>query len=370
MSEIIEILNASLSDRIALHQNYRNCLSRPLFAFAKFPNHEKNAGFFLSISTPHQLCHFFKRPLSEFQEIINNPKYSDLVIKKKRGRKRQIHVPSNELKAIQKRLNFFLQAYYLCIKPEEVFGFVINPDYQEKQCNIKENALPHVGQKHLLNLDLKDFFSSISASAVKALFKSNYFKFEDQLATALTLLTTYEGKLPTGTPTSPVISNFICLKMDEALKSFSETHRINFTRYADDLSFSSNQPFSQDLIDRLIELISSHGFEVNPKKLRLKSSFRKQMVTGLTVNTKVNVDRKILKKVRAMAHDLSVNGIEHAASKHFNLSVPADTKAQEKFMNKLSGYVNFIGQIRGKDDKTYMKIKTDMGLDLGGAKRG
>jgi RNA-directed DNA polymerase len=75
------------------------------------------------------------------------------------------------------------------------------------------------------------------------------------LATALTLLTTYEGKRPTGRPTSPVISNFICLKMDEALKSFCETHRINFTRYADDLSFSFNQLFSQDLIDRLIELI-------------------------------------------------------------------------------------------------------------------
>jgi len=84
------------------------------------------------------------------------------------------------------------------------------------------------------------------------------------------------------------------------------------------------------------------------------------MLTGLTVNTKVNIDRKILKKVRAMAHDLSVNGIENAASKYFNLSVPADIKAQEKFMNKRSGYVNFIAQTRGKNDKISNKLLGEM----------
>jgi RNA-directed DNA polymerase len=287
--------------------------------------------------------------------------YSSHLIDKKRGGKRQIHAPSHQLKSIQKRLNYFLQGYYLCLKPQEVFGFVVNPESQGKKCNIKENAFPHIGRKHLLNLDLKDFFPSISASAVKALFQSSYFRFDGQLATALALLTTYQGKLPIGTPTSPVISNFICLKMDAALKYFCEERQINFTRYADDLSFSSNESFSDDLIQELIQLISSHGFEVNPKKLRLKSSNRKQTVTGLTVNNKVNIDRKLLKKIRAMSHDLSVNGLASAAQKHFKLAAPADTRQQERFLNKLSGYVNFMGQIRGTNDEMYMKIKNEMG---------
>lgn len=361
MKEINEILNTSLSERIARHRSYIYCLSIPRVSSLKFHNHEKNAGYFLSISTPHQLAHFFKCHLTDFQEIINKPLYSSHLIDKKRGGKRQIHAPSHQLKSIQKRLNYFLQGYYLCLKPQEVFGFVVNPGSQGKKCNIKENALPHIGRKHLLNLDLKDFFPSISASAVKALFQSSYFRFDGQLATALALLTTYQGKLPIGTPTSPVISNFICLKMDAALKYFCEERQINFTRYADDLSFSSNEPFSDDLIQELIQLISSHGFEVNPKKLRLKSSNRKQTVTGLTVNNKVNIDRKLLKKIRAMSHDLSVNGLASAAQKHFKLAAPADTRQQERFLNKLSGYVNFMGQIRGTNDEMYMKIKNEMG---------
>ena len=62
-----------------------------------------------------------------------------------------------------------------------------------------------------------------------------------------------------------------------------------------------------------------------------------------------------------MSHDLSVNGLASAAQKHFKLATPADTRQQERFLNKLSGYVNFMGQIRGTNDEMYMKIKNEMG---------
>src|SRR5690606_17442000 len=202
---------------------------------------------------------------------------------------------------------YFLQAYYLCIKPTAVFGFVINPHYLGHACHIAENAKMHTDKKHVLNIDLKDFFPNISASRVQSVFKSSYFNFDAPMATALTLLTTYQGKLPTGAPTSPVLSNFVCLKLDADLKNFCETKALQFTRYADDLTFSSHHQISTDTVLDLINLIKKNGFEINDKKLRLQSSNRKQVVTGLTVNQKVNVDRKLLKKVRAMLHDLATN---------------------------------------------------------------
>ncbi|MDR2970614.1 MAG: reverse transcriptase family protein, partial [Bacteroidales bacterium] len=252
--------------------------------------------------------------------------------------------------------NYYLQAYYLWIKPEEVHGFVINPRYMEEHCNIVANAEVHTGKKHVLNIDLKDFFPSISARRIKALFSSPYFNYNEQIATALTLLTTYQAKLPTGAPTSPVLSNFVCLELDADLRSFCQENQLQFTRYADDLTFSSNTLIPQDTIQNIKQIIQKHGFEINEKKLRLQSSFRKQTVTGLTVNEKVNVDRKLLKKIRAMLHDLTTNGIEAATRRHFNLKEAATTKQRGIFIYRLEGYINFVGQVRGKYDTVYLKL--------------
>jgi RNA-directed DNA polymerase len=244
----------------------------------------------------------------------------------------------------------------LWIRPSEVHGFVINPHYLGSYCNIVANANVHTGKKYVLNIDLKDFFPSISAKWIKSLFTSPYFNYNEQVAIALTLLTTYEAKLPTGAPTSPVLSNFVCLALDANLRIFCQENGLLFTRYADDLTFSSDTTISQDTIQNIKQLIYDNGFEINEKKLRLKSSNRKQTVTGLTVNEKVNVDRKLLRKIRAMLHDMTTNGIDAATGRHFNLKDDVNSKQQAFFIRRLEGYINFVGQVRGKDDAVYKKL--------------
>lgn len=383
MQRVEEILAFSQAHKSKLKKYFYDgySYSNTPMLLQEMEKHQRNAAFFLSLENSIELCRFLKTSFFQLEEIINNPVYKHYAIKKKRGGNRQIYSPEKKLKAIQRRLNYFLQAYYLWIKPNEVFGFVVNPHYLGNYCNIAENAKPHTGKKHLLNIDLKDFFPSISASRVKSVFSSSYFNFNEQIATALALLTTYEGKLPIGTPTSPVISNFVCIELDAALKEFCrkinnitfkpnnkplrkgkqfvlfETYNLTYSRYADDLTFSSDLPISNDMLLDIIGIIQQHGFKINEKKLRLKSSNRKQTVTGLTVNEKVNVDRKLLKKVRAMLHDLTTNGINIATQRHFNLSGEIDEKQRSKFVNRLGGYINFVGQVRGKDDTIYTKLK-------------
>ena len=321
------------------------------------PKHVFNALFLLSLENPNELCRFLKTTMPPLEEIINIPVYEHYTVKKKRGGERHIYAPEKPLKKIQKRLNYYLQAYYLWIKPDEVHGFVINPYYLGSHCNIAANAAVHTGKKHLLNIDLKDFFPSISAKRIKNLFTSPYFNYNEQIATALTLLTTYQSKLPTGAPTSPVLSNFVCLGLDACLRKFCQENGLRFTRYADDLTFSSDALISQDTIQNIIRLIRENGFEINEKKLHLQSSNRKQTVTGLTVNEKVNVDRKLLKKIRAMLHDLTTNGIDTAAQRHFKLKTTVDSEWRKRFISRLDGYINFVGQVRGKEDAIYRKMK-------------
>ena len=290
---------------------------------------------------------------------MNEPDYISFSIPKKSGGNRLIQSPFNDLMKLQSRLNFYLQNYYHLIRPEEIHGFVINPNKKEKICNIVDNAKIHINKKQVLNLDLKDFFPSIKAYRVKELFVSEYFKFNDEVANALALLVTYEGKLPIGAPTSPVISNFVCLELDANLITFCKENQINYSRYADDLTFSSNGDISKETISRIFEIIKNNSFEVNHKKTRLKSNQRKQTVTGLVVNEKVNVDRTTLKMVRAMLHDASKIGIEKASNKHFISNKISFFSYSTSFLNRLNGYINFIAQVRGFDDPLVIKLKND-----------
>jgi RNA-directed DNA polymerase len=358
MKTASEIIQVATENKKYLH----HCFFKNETLFGKklslYKNHEINALFLLSLESPTELCRFLKTSFLKLEVIINHPSYSNHSIRKKKGGQRQIYVPDNNLKIIQKRLNYFLQAYYLLIKPNEVNGFVVNPSYLGKGCNIVENAKIHCKRKQVLNIDLKDFFPSISANQVKEVFTSDYFKFNESIAIALTFLTTYQGRLPTGAPTSPVISNFICLKLDVDLKDFCSKNGLYYSRYADDLTFSSDSFIPMNTVLDLINVIKQNNFQINEKKLRMKSSNRKQIVTGLTVNEKVNIDRKLLKKIRAMLHDLTVNGIENAAQKHFKMNGEFDSKFQEKFIQRLEGYINFVGQIRGKNDSLYLRFNS------------
>jgi RNA-directed DNA polymerase len=323
----------------------------------EYQNHELNALWLLSIEKPTELSLFLDTPFYCLERLINNPIYKFYQVEKKKGGKRDIYAPNDELKKIQKKLNYYLQASYLCVKPEEAHGFVINPGYLGAKCNIVENARPHTQKKYVLNIDLKDFFSNISGKQVWGVFSSYPFNYNEQISTALTLLTTYEGKLPTGAPTSPVISNFICLKLDAELKDCCATHLLAYTRYADDLTFSSNNPISDGVLLDITNRIKNNGFVINEKKLRIRSSNKKQMVTGIVVNEKVNVDRTLLRKIKAMVYDLSKNGLRDATQKHFKLTGFADKKYQVQFINRLQGYINFVGQVRGKADTRYLSLK-------------
>jgi RNA-directed DNA polymerase len=325
-----------------------------------------NQNFFvhqlLSVVKVSDIKVLLKTKFHRLAPIINAPIYQQFSIPKKNGSKRDIQAPEMYLKITQARLNFYLQNYYELIRPNVVFGFVINPNKQITFCNIAENAKVHVKKKYVLNLDIQDFFPSIKAYQVKELFQSDYFRYDNTVATIMALLTTYEGKLPTGAPTSPVISNFICLKLDKMVMNYCEKNDLQYSRYADDLTFSSDNKITKLHIENLVTIITNHHFKVNKNKTRLKPFYRKQNVTGIVVNEKINVDRKTIKMVRAMIYDALQNGVYKAALKHFKLKKELDKMSESYFLNRLDGYINFIAQVRGKEDSIVVKFRENYNM--------
>ena len=292
----------------------------------------------------------------ELEFHVNKPIYYSFEIPKKKNGTRKIQAPNANLGEIQRRLNFYLQAVYLLIKPKEVHGFIIKPKGYEFNHSIISNAAVHTNKKHILNIDLKDFFPSISARRVREIMVKHIGIQHAAIADALALISTYKKMLPTGAATSPVLSNFACIEMDEELISFCSQHDISYTRYADDLSFSANHYFSSDEIKLIRTIITKYHFTINEKKFRLLSSKSKQMVTGIIVNKKLNVNRTYIRNIRATLHHIKTEGIEVAAKKHYQVDI-ADIKLQQKLLFKLEGQINFIGQVRGKQDSIYLKMK-------------
>lgn len=150
----------------------------------------------------------------------------------------------------------------------------------------------------------------------------------------------------------------ISFDLDYRLQRYCKLKQIQFSRYADDLTFSSDLEFTEVQRQKITDIIQSFNFEINPEKVYIKKQGSKQLVIGIVVNQKVNIERKMLKKVRAMLDILNKSELETAAAKHFKHDKDSKKDAVPSFLNQLAGYINFIGQVRGKKDDLYLRYKT------------
>lgn len=310
---------------------------------------------FLQIRQGIELCKWLRMQFRDLEGLINHPEYVIYEFRKKRGGVRRVFAPNADLMRVQRKLNRVLQHLYSSCKPECVHGFTKMNVGSKTSTNIVANAQVHVGKRAVLNLDLVDFFPSIPARKVKEVFLAEPFGFSEDIAVALALLTTYRGFIPQGAPTSPVLSNFVCRGLDAALLEWSQKNGANYTRYADDLTFSGDAVFTLEQLFEIREIILGKGFRVNEKKSRQRLQGKRQTVTGLTVNEKVNVDRRYLKRVRAMLHDLERSGVKQAANRHFQGQQVLCKEGY--FLERLAGSISFIGQVRGKEDFLFQRMQ-------------
>lgn len=305
-------------------------------------------------------------------------RYAKFSIKKKSGGERIINAPAGGLKSILRSLNFVLQCVY---EPHNAAtGFVLNK-------SIVDNAKVHVGNHYVYNLDLKDFFHSFDRNRVKMGFIYEPFNLKGErepLAFLLASLCTHpfdvngeiRNVLPQGSPTSPTITNILCKKLDRRLTGLANRFGAKYTRYADDITFSSphniykDEDFQSELKRIISEdnLIKANGKQINigpqlqfnSDKTRLQKSAHRQEVTGLIVNEKANVRKRYVKQIRMWLYYWEKYGYEKA-QQIFTKDYIADKghvkKRKPNFVNVLDGKLDFLKMVKGKEDSTYKTLK-------------
>lgn len=302
-------------------------------------------------------------------------RYQTFTIKKKSGADRTIHAPVKGLKSILRALNFILQCMY---KPHEATtGFVLDK-------SIVDNAKKHIGQQYVLNLDLKDFFHSFDRNRVKMGFMFDPFYLngeKEELAFLLSCLCTHpfevncelKAVLPQGSPTSPTITNILCQRLDRRLNGLANRFGANYTRYADDITFSSSHNIYKqienpelnekgaynDFTSELDRIIHEEKLTVNPEKTRLQKAGHRQEATGLIVNDKVNVRRRYVKQIRMWLYYWEKYGYEKA-EQIFKRDYAEDKdhvkKGEPNLANVLDGKLQFLKMVKGEEDGTYLAL--------------
>jgi RNA-directed DNA polymerase len=300
-------------------------------------------------------------------------RYKSFEISKKSGGKRLIEAPILPFRTMQEQLaETLLDAH----RPRKcVHGFVRKGQFglgTDESRSIVTNAANHVRRTWVLNLDLEDFFHSIYFGRVRKLLSGFRFKLPDDVAMAVANICCHEKRLPQGAPTSPVLSNLVCDQLDGELTKLARNHGCRYTRYCDDLTFSSAKKgdFPMALArlgegshpvigDVLSEAILKSKFRINAAKTQLRSSRERQFVTGLTVNRKVNLRRSYIRQVRAMLHAWQIYG-EDAAQAEFltrwDKKERCSAGVAPRFRDVVRGKIEFLGAVRGDRDPIYLKL--------------
>lgn len=308
---------------------------------------------FIEQKTLRALCHFLRFDLPFLKSIAEQPRYRQFFIPKGGGEKRLIETPAKVLKKLQGRIAFYLQGVYHLHKPEASYGFILSTADGSEVRNIYSNANCHTGKKWVLNLDIKNFFPSISLERVRRMFRQPPFEFSKNASLRIAQLVTFQNRLPQGAPSSPVISNLVAIPLDHKLQELARQKKWTYTRFVDDMTFSANNKFSDKEIELIKEAIRSEKFTVNEQKVRLTREKDGPEITGLILKEgKPDISNDFIKQIK---EDI---GLFHAlTSTRMVERALFPTKAIWQFRQSIMGQINFVKMIRGEDHKSYLKLK-------------
>ena len=313
------------------------------------------------LKSPYYYSDFRGKQLSFFADTNNiRRRCKTFRLRKKHGGYREITAPKGALRGVLQALNIVLQTYD---EPTPwAYGFVCGR-------SVVDNARPHVGKRYILNLDLKNFFPTITRHQVADCLMAEPFGFSSLAAKLISGLASVrtnnnEEVLAQGFATSPTLSNFICREMDKEIAGVAAAQGVTFTRYADDLTFSSDADILRpqgELAQQVKTIVERYGFRLNEEKTHLQRRGRRQEVTGLMVTEKVNVSRRYVREIRSLLYIWERYGYEDAckaAWKSYKLQ-HGKTKGHQHHvpLNKvLGGKLNYMKMVRGANDPLYQRF--------------
>ena len=318
-------------------------------------NYEKLKKYNLPIikSINHLLELLCISPEDERKYLYSNNRkkylYFEYSIPKKTGGFRKIEIPNDTIMHIQKAINKVILSKFKTSKC--CIGYV-------KGKSIVDNASPHLSAKTLLKFDIKDFFPSITLNKVVKQFR--YYGYGKNVSRYLGYLCVNNDYcLPQGAPTSPMLSNLVCIKLDKRIEAFCTKYNLNYTRYADDITISSIEKLSSKnciFIKNFVDMvIKEEGFTPNQEKFKKIVNGQCLRVTGIVVNSKINVDKKILRELENAIRYISKYGLKSHLEK---VKYDLDTE----YINHLYGLAFYIKMVNEEKGEKYLKQLNNLNI--------
>lgn len=288
---------------------------------------------------------------------VKTQKYTNFTIPKSTGAPRNIAAPCEELKTLQTKVKVLLDSCLSSISLQGANRGSISHGFR-KEHSIITNAEPHTRRRFVFNIDISDFFGTIHIGRIRGFLITNKnFQLKPKIATILAQIMCHENALPQGAPTSPIASNLIGHLIDIRLVNLAKKHGCTYTRYADDLTFSTNKkefPTSiavkvEDNIwipgSSLLKIIYKCGFSLNHNKTRMQYRENQQSVTGLVVNKSINAPAHYRRKIRAMIHRLFLDGEYYKKEEPSHKAHDNIKTHNSKSLNTLEGMLSYIYMI-------------------------
>lgn len=265
--------------------------------------------------------------------------YHNAFIPKKDGSKRKLSVPDLILKKVQKSIADNILAYYPVSKYAKAYAY---------GSSVQKNAIPHIGKKKILKLDIEGFFDNILYSKVKdvVFYKEKY---SESIRILLTMLCYYRDALPQGAPSSPIITNIIMYDFDNRVGAFCEEKEIAYTRYCDDMTFSGDFD-EREIILFVKSELRKLGLFLKNRKTVVVPACKRQTVTGIVVNERIGVAKEYKKKIRQEIYYIKKFGLNSHLQRLNILN-------KEKYLNSLKGRVSFVLQTTPADGE-FLEYKT------------
>ena len=279
--------------------------------------------------------------------------------KKKKGEYREISSPVLQLKTIQHFIKIILEDLY---EPKDcVMGFV-------RKRNVVDNARRHLNKCYVQNLDIKDFFPSVTQDMIlRCLIRAPYhinYQVAFMIARLCCIRRNNDSKvLPQGSPTSPILANIVCSRLDNSIMNLARQFNLDYTRYADDMTFSGQYNSFKDegrFMKLLNSIIEGYGFKLNLAKKRIQKHGSRQEVTGIIISSKTNVRRKYIKEIRVMLHNWETLGYSQAYKRFANYYIKKGNKRYTDvpdMKNVLDGKLEYLKMVKGIGDMTYLRLK-------------
>lgn len=312
------------------------------------------------IKNPKELAYFVGVPPENLFKLNPAISYRSFYINKPgSSEKRLIEYPTGELERVLTRLCDGLQWLYLSHITEAAYGYIRKVKPCADPRDILTNARRHLSRKYLLNIDLDDFFHQVDETKLKTLFNDySIFSFDSETENLMTKLVTYKGRLPMGSPASPPLSNFATIALDNDLVTWARHHNFVYTRFVDDLSFSSNMRISHSHFSQISEILQAHLFRPDNKKIKWYGPSDLKEVTGLVLDKNVQLPDNFLEEFESEI--IKFRSFYHTAQQYPDTHV---FEWLEKMKQVMQGRLTFMKMIYGAGHPVFIRYnKAVVGL--------